>query len=414
MAKGQIVEVLASGKRRTVAKPKKPGETVYVQLPDERPAELYEFEDEAGKAPQYLDAALQGVMTELGSRDDEAKVTVKRITIGNGVKKEAWLYECHPREFSFAQLQEDYGEGDYRITIYGQQEGSNYKIIHADKKLTIGGLRGGRKPKSETGTEIVPASNPNDLTRAIASAISGPMQALVQTLAGMMPKATSRADVIAEMSQMATLMQMLKGEAAPAMNPLDALEKAVALMQANRSAPVLNEDGEVSPNAVLVQGIQLVKEFFSAARESKTAQPAALPAPARPAAPAAPVSPAPSEDDAMKLMLKLQMKMFLNAAVNQSDPLTYATILYEQAPDEIIAKLQGADWFAELTKIEPGFSQHKAWCEQVRAEVLAALAEESSTEIPPLPLTAPGDKGISSADAPASGTVAPGNAARDS
>lgn len=413
MSKGQI-EII--GDTRRVKVPKKPRETVYVQLPAERLPERFDGEEENDHL-QYMDAALQGVLAEVGARGDESKVIVKRIVSGNGVKREDWLFECAPSEFSVTDIQESYGAGLYRVMVHGRQEGSNYTIIHANKKISIGDPKSG--PVKRDAAALVPsAGNPNDLTRAIASAISGPMTALAQTLAQMMPKATSRADAIAELAQMAQLMQTMRGPASPAVDPFIALEKAITLMNASKSAaPVLNEDGEISPNAVLLQGIGLVKEFFNAARTPNVAvEPApALAAPQEIPRPAPATPPSLSETDAMNLMLKLQMKMFLNAAVNGSDPVSYATLIYEQAPEDLLVKLESPEWFAELLKIEPGFAPHRDWCEQVRAEVLAAIGEERAEGAKGgASLTGGADKGINSADASQPGGTTPGNAARNS
>lgn len=415
MAKTRVIEAknFPQGTRG-----RKPSDVVYVEVPPERPEELFGFNDEP-EGTKYMDAALGGVLIELGERDDEAKVVVKRRETHNGVRKDVWLFECHPKGFSIPDIQEHYGAGDYRVTVYGNQEGSNYKkIVHADKLVSIGDTRDGKKPDALAGVPAL-ASSQNEMTRALTAAISEPLRALAGAMAQMMPKQTSRADVIAEMTQLATLMQTMKGETPVPVDPLAALERAVSLMtNAKGAAPVLNEDGEVSPNAILAQGIALVREFFQAAKREAVVAAAPMPAlsapvqVAGPVAPAAPATAAQSAEDAeMKLFLKMQTMMLLNAARNDGDPETYAALIYEQAPDDVLEKLMGDKWFEELCALDPGFSAFRPWCEKVRAEILAEI------NAPPEPeeLTPEKSKRINAEDAP--GPVqhsAPDPARRDS
>jgi hypothetical protein len=393
---GRTIEVMAGGARRPAA-PKKPSDSVYVQLPEDQPAELFEFREDGDN--QYVDAALQGVMLELGERDDSAKVTVKRIVEAQGQRRKVWLFECHPREFSIPQLQMDFGEGEYQITVYGAQEGSNYKIIHADKRLSIGAARGAGKTDQPASAPAV--RDADQFTRAISVAIAGPLSTLAQALTQMMPKQTSRADMIAELKQFAEMFTAMRPpvDVTPRADPFDSLERAVALLRdAKGAAPIVNEDGEIPPTQILSQGIELLKGFFAAASQRQGAQ-AALPAPGTQPAPAPQLAPPGADIPAaqpaqpqgidMGLFLKMQLGIFLNAARNDSDPITYGAILYEQAPDEILAKLESAEWFAELCKLEPGFSAHREWCEKVRAEVIAALHE-----------TPEGEEATASAEAP--------------
>jgi hypothetical protein len=352
---------------------------------------------------------------------------VKRRELHNGVRKDVWLFECHPKAFSVSDIQEHYGAGDYRVTVYGNQEGSNYKkIVHADKLVSIGDTRNGKKPAAEIAgaPALAGLGNANELTRALTAAISEPLRALAGAMAGMMPKQTSRADVIAELAQMATLMQTMRGEAPAPVDPFLALERAVTLMGNAKAgaAPILGEDGEVSPNAVLAQGIALVREFFQAAKRDQSgaggainAQPhPALAAPhAAPAPAVAPVAPAPAasaEDAEMKLFLKMQTMMLLNAARNDGDPLTYAALIYEQAPEEILDKIVGDNWFAELCALDPQFSAFKPWCEKVRAEILAELNAPAEPDA----LTAEAAKRINGEDASSGSQSAPDPASGNS
>lgn len=89
-----------------------------------------------------------------------------------------------------------------------------------------------------------------------------------------------------------------------------------------------------------------------------------------------------------------QLAILVHAAKNDSDPDLYATLIYEQAPDEILDKLQSDKWFEELCALDPQFAPFRTWCEKVRGAVIAALNEPG------------GEEGDDLTDKPAAATVA--------
>ncbi|MGH6795924.1 MAG: hypothetical protein ACREDH_12205 [Methylocella sp.] len=362
----------------------------HVVIPDEQPEKFFDEPPEPGT---YAEGALAGLMTELGAREDaDAKVTVKKIEIKNGTKKELWLFECEPEAFSIADVQEHYGEGEYRIVVYGKIPGTNYRTaILANKRFSVAGLKDGATPKALSGVQssILPAHPaPSFAPEALAKAIA---ESLAVVFAPLMRQAPTRADTLAELREMGAIFSAMRGAVPAQADPIDMLARVLPLLKsAAPAAPILNDDGEVSENAVLNGGISLVRELFAAARDQKGAAPTLLPsapgvnpvpADARIAPPAAP-----EQDDAMlgKLLVKTQLVVLLNAAKMDSDPETYAALIYEQAPDEVIDKLQAANWFEELLALEPAFAPYRPWVEKVRVEVLAALAEESDPDLPSL------------------------------
>ncbi len=403
----KTVEVIPA--RRTPRKPKaeavRPSEVRYIELPpeDERAPELYDALDlDGGGKPDYVDAALAGVMADLGASDEDAKVTVWRVSAVQGTRKQEWLFECHPREFSIPQLQADFGAGEYRVRVYGKQEGTNYRVVHADKRINIGEARGA--VKKETALGAMPAAIPQDISKSIADALAAPLSALAQIVAGSVKQAPTRAQMLAELREMREIFGP-SVNAAPA-DPFAALRSAIELVKQAQPAPsIVNDDGEVSPTALIAKGIDVVQHFFEAARGNAGAQPSpeALPAPGQAAAvpmqpnPAAPVPSQSAAEDEMGLYLKTQLKMLLHAARSGADTSLYSELIYQQAPDEVIAILQSDQWFAELVKLEPGFAAVKPWAEKVRAEVMEALDEETH-EAQAAALTPESGKGINGAD----------------
>jgi hypothetical protein len=348
--------------------------------------------DSAIEEADYLAPALQGILTELGAADDEAKVTVSKIEIQGGIKKQAFLFECHPNEFNAQDVQEAYGPGDYQIRVYGKQEGTNYKVIHANKKITIGPTREQAKAKQLPAPVAAAPQDGSNVAKAIAEALAPVMAAQAALLQQVVGKGSSRADTLAEFKMMAELFKP-----ASSGGELSSLKTALELVR-----PLMGEKGgagldeESGPYAVILKAL----ETFAPALAAKAAGPGTLQIEDKSnkaAAPAAGAAAQPTEEEQMKIALRMQLAVVLNAAKMESDPQMYAALIYENAPDDLLAKLQGETWFAELCDIEPGFKDFKPWCEKVRAEVLeeikAANAPESAE------LTASAEAGKTARDA---------------
>jgi len=345
------------------------------------PPELFDPDAESAG----LDSALQAVVTELAGRDDESKVTVFQLTVERGQKRESYLYECPAAEFTLEDLQASYGAGDYRVKVYGRQAGTNYRTIHANKRVAIGTPRAVAR-----GTAGVPVAQsapgaPLDVSRAVADALAAPLGALVNAIAALSARGNDRASVIAEMKGFAEIFGVMRPAAAAAPDPLAGLgmlkQMADLVQSLSASRAPLNDDGEISGNAVLYKGIETVANMIQAARGQAAPDAAALPAPDAAALPAPSIAALPAqsiEDTEMRLKVKMQMLLFLNAAKSNLDTDLYANLILEQAPDEIIDAFAAENWFEQLTQIEAGFLPHKTWCEKLRGEVLSGLTSDDA------------------------------------
>lgn len=345
----------------------------------------------------YLAPALQGILTELGAADDEAKVTVSKIEIQGGIKKQAFLFECHPSEFNAQDVQEAYGPGDYQIRVYGKQAGTNYKVIHANKKITIGPTRDQAKQKQLPAPVAAVPQDGSSVAKAIAEALAPVMAgqaALIQQIIG---KGSSRADTLAEFKLMAELFKPAPGNSEG--NSLATLKTAIELVRPLAGGGNGGKlDEESGPWAVILKALDTFGDHLKVA---KPAAPSGAPALAAPVA-GADAGGQPSEEEQLKIALRMQLAVVLNAAKMDSDPQMYAALIYENAPDDLLAKLQGATWFEELCNIEPGFKDFKPWCEKVRVEVLEEIKVASEPEQPDLTAGAGSSKTAKDAK-PASG-----------
>lgn len=361
-----------------------------VRMPEQRDPELFDPDAEIGD--DILPSALQGVLTELGEADDEAKVTVKRIEVANGVRKEVWLFECHPTAFNIADVQESYGEGEYKIIVYGAQPGTKYKVIHANKKISIGPPRSGAAPKALAAVPAVTAAPQSELARALADSLAGPMMVMAKAVEGLaQQRGGSRKELLEELTVLAGIMKPAQpaGDQSSLMTAITLAEKFSGL--AKGGAEIDSESGPwmVLREAVAQLGGPLAEMMRS--RQAAPTAPAAGEIPAQPqsalariqnsggAAAAVEIMPQTNaaESDPTMLALRMQLGVLLTAAKGAADPELYGELIYQQAPDEVIEKLQSENWFEELCKLEPAFQPHKEWCAAVRKIVVDLLAEDA-------------------------------------
>lgn len=358
-----------------------------VLIPEGEPnAELFDggaLDDDA-----VMEPALQSVMAELGANDDQAKVTVSRVQNVNGIKKELYLFESHPSQFTLQDLQEAYGEGDYRIKVYGKQPGTNYKVIHANKLVSIGPTReqakGIAKPAALGSNVTVQNSGGSEVAKAIADTLAPILAAQGALLAKLAngDGGAGRKALLEEMEIMARITGA--GKQADPFSGMENLLKVVTLVKGLTSNDGAGLDAESGPYAVIMEGLRTFGSLVHQGKNTAAPAPAATQRLASPHPSAQPVpdnaaaaAPQPDPEDQEEIMfLRAQLAILLSAAKANGNPETYAGLIYEQAPDEILAMVEADDYFVKLCEIVPEFAPHKEWCESVRALVLADLKDD--------------------------------------
>ncbi|MCS6947866.1 MAG: hypothetical protein NZM12_09645, partial [Steroidobacteraceae bacterium] len=310
-----------------------------------------------------------------------------RMTLENGVRKEAFLYECHPSAFSLSDLQESYGAGDYRVKVFGIKPGTNYRVIHANKKISVGPSREQAKGKlpSAIGTAPVPAST-DALTQALAQAIGEPMklvaQALTQTIQA---QKHSRAEALAEVKELAQLAGI--GQRAP--DPMGQLQTLLGMLATIKSATgsdAESADPEAAPWGMLKEAVRVFGDVLKTSQTARANGPVSVPAPvpsinAIPVPATSPVTtPAnASQDDPMKLWLQAQLTLVTLAAANNDDPEKWAVRVYEDAPDDVLAAILAPDWETKLQTLAPGLVPFRDWCAKVREHLQRIVAEDAQS-----------------------------------
>jgi len=333
--------------------------------------------DRGDDAREYFepDADVTRLLVDLGKDSTESKVIVFKVPTDRGkATREQWLFECPPADFSPAILQSEYGEGTYRIRMYGEHPESGEYGLLLNRFYDVGPARrsmvpvnGGAHAALAGGTVV----NVPDVTKGVIDAIA-PMLAAVMGNKNAVP---TRAEMLQEMKLYAEIFKP-----APVADPMAQFAQFMTLAKTMGLGGAEVADPEAAPWQVLMEGLRTFKEM--AARGAPAAAAPALPAPGAPGAadpgalaPAAPVNP--EDANEMNIMLKGQLIALRVAAQANDDPEKWAGRIYEDAPDEIIAVLMDNEkWFAELLKLEPGFASLKPWAEKVRGIVVKAIQDD--------------------------------------
>jgi len=331
-----------------------------------------------GDGEEFEDASITRFLVERASGASDATVKVFRAAGSpapdkSKLPRDQFLYQCGPEDFTEEFLQSDYGAGTYRIRLYGSM-GGNYGLI-VNRLLEIGPPPRSKMPAPLGAVQpagvTVNAGDGSEIARAMTQAMAPIVAALTTVLQQVLGGQNSRQQSLAELKELAAIVGLSGGQR----NTADPMTQLTSMVQLAKE--LIGEGGgdgprEPSTGALLMKAI----ENFAPMLQGKLPggapqQPAQLPAPAPSAQPTQQ-----PQGDAVSLALKAQLLVLLNAARAGSEPQVYATLIYENAPDEVLDVLESPQWFAELCRLEPGFATVRPWAEQVRAIVLAAIAQE--------------------------------------
>lgn len=349
----------------------------YIEIPD-------------GMEAPPPDAELDALLAQLGETGDSlAKVMVYRERVEGGRSRREFLYECPPSEFQLPALQETYGAGDYRVTVYGT--GSTGRTAILSNKLHSVGMSRAQIQQATLAAALpaapapalAPATDPAALAQVVAAALAQPLSALVETVRA---SQTSRGAMLGEMEALARILRpaepsapVIAPAAPPMVGPMETfrLAKEMAGFLSGRKP---DDDGDGAGGVIeKALGAFLAAMTAAQARQGQ-AQPVAAPI-APPAAPAQPVAPGASaafeetEDDEVSLMLKLMLIAAKRGDMDEAP--AWGERVYEAAPDEMLEALALETWWQNLLAVAPAFGAYRPWCEKVREEVLRLKAEDA-------------------------------------
>lgn len=362
--------------------PRKPRNSVQESVMLLRDAALAPDTDIESEPPNV---ALENVLAEL-SDGDGAKVIVSRMEAQGGRGRKAYLFECQPSEFSLAEVQAHYGAGDYSIFVRGP------KGICANRTISIGASReAARAPASAATVQAPPA--------AIHPEVKMMLEQQQRLLELVMARAGGgQTEAIANLKTFAEALGVVRpAQAVPTAHadPLAQFGMFMKFMEQVQGLAKTQVPADADVDTVLLsKGMDLVQGFFTAARDGNLPPPGRTP-PAAPAlalvpppqpappAPAGAAVPLPPDEDEDMQMLKAQMALVMRAAAHDADVETYAGVVFENLPDDMLDQLKSDTWLTALCVIEPRAVNYKPWFEKLRARVLEMLAEESDASSSP-------------------------------
>lgn len=336
------------------------------------------FDDDLTLVEDAMDPALGGLLSELGA-DSDAKVTVHRLTQTGPTRKEIYCYECPPADFRIADIQESYGEGEYAVRVYVRNSETGKMPCRANKRVTLAA-----PPKKLAGVPaLAPAQN---FEAALISALERQAASTREMLA---PLLAVRAPAVDPMVQFETFSRIMKNmqPAAPAggMGDLGNLRNVIELVKSLQPETPVDPD---NPNALLLKGLEFLTNTVAAKRGEQPALPAsaeaspmdrafvpAVPLASVPVPPAGGAAPQPTEEEEMKLFLK----MLLNAAQANADIEEWADKIAQFASDEALDELEKPEWFARLVALAPECAAQQPWLTRVRDRAIALISEEEKT-----------------------------------
>lgn len=354
-----------------------------------------QFDDDGADlgSDTYNELALSRLLTELGESSQRANIIVYKVERQGGAKKDVRLFETTPAEFSWSEIQAEYGGGDYRVMVYRTyRDADDVRDRYGVSSNKMYSIAAPRK-KDLPALGAAPQSG-NDIAAAIAAA----MRPVLETQAQLMTMISgggaggSRKAMLEEMQMMAGIIRPA-GAAPVESDPLAQLSRLMKMSAEVRALGGDGGDGGGDPGMLAMnKAIELLANIFAQRAQQPTASVQSLPAPAPAvasgqadsAAGAGGSGSAGAQPEAAD-MNRIQNSIFrsyleiANTAASTGAPVdTYADLVATHAPDDVLNTLEhDPEWFAALVKIHPGVSPYGAWYGQLRVKVLEYLAEEA-------------------------------------
>lgn len=364
-----------SGGRRTIVTPANRLPAVAVATAE---GELNPLGSPDELAAVDIEKDIKRAMSELGEGITGAKVQVFRYI--KGERKPFYATTYLPDAFSLERLADDCGGGNYDIIVYAPQIDENgrptnmLKIVARSRQTIDGAPKSIKRPDPEPAPNTVAA--PSDVA-LLASA----MQKGFEQMAASLAKATERPSLIETLKELVAVKSLFSDGTARGPDPLEQFERFLKMQDTMKSA-FERLPADASDNSLL---LALGKDFLSMFKKATDAPPpAALPNPEvvsedpliqeRPVPVPGPENPPVSvnspEENPMNLIFKGYVNLLVTNAKANNDVEPIAQTIYDQAPDDLLAKLFATDaWLDELAKFNPQVKLYPQWFEKLRARI---------------------------------------------
>ena len=328
---------------------------------------------EGGDVEDSPDAALLGVLAELGESDDKAKVNLYRIPSEKG-KPDAYITSFQPSEFDMDAIALKFGGGTYRVRVY-----NSASKLSANKIISI------EAPKVIEKVEAIqaPALDVSAIVSAIAE--SGKQQAaiLAAALQSLNKPQETESQMLNRMMMYKELFGANQAQQAPQYNPVELLKTGIEIAQ-------MGGDGGGN-NAWVSKALETFAPLMGQVLAQNQAQPQAQQRQTPRALPqAAPKvenqlstqteQTQPTEDDPMNLMMRAYIGMLSNAAKSNASTEEWANNILDNVPaaqlPEIEGLLRSSDWQEKLAQLAPAVNQYPQWFSELRDTVIFFIDED--------------------------------------
>lgn len=323
-----------------------------------------------------LNPALAQIYSELGG-DGEKRVTVYVYLLNDTSGKEARVWQGPPDDYDLMALAKRFGSGDYRVKIYAPTERGNPGVranqvipilLDPADDARIVAMRRGDIPLV---AGVPPVQSSSDMARMIAEAVRAAM-----------PVQVAAPDPLAMMDRLASVMQKIIPQTAPAahadgfketLSNIGGLMSLVKQLSGGDDSP-RDRGGRVDKEGfLLTKGAAIVERLFEKHLSENPKPPSTDQSVSEPdqQPQLTPEQIAEIEEMRLALMYVLRKAKAGNA------PEEVADLIYDDVPDELFVELyNNPQWFETLCANEPGFIPFKDWCIKLRAKLLEFAAED--------------------------------------
>lgn len=321
-----------------------------------------------------IEANIKRAIVELGEHVASSKVQVWRWIKGERQPKYVTTYA--PDAFSLERVAEDCGGGVYEIKVYAPQiedDGTAkglLKLVARPRIELDGPAKVIRRPEPEPASPQVPAQV--DGLALLVKTLADRFEKMDERLARM----NDRPSMVETLKELVAIKSLFSSDAPRGPDPLEQFGKFLEMQDKMKSA-LDRLPSDASDNTLL---LALGKDFLSMFKKATDA-PAQLPNPGPdadpplgasapgPENPPQPITSVP-EEDPMNLIFKGYVNLLVSNAKANNDIEPIAQTIYDQAPDDLLAKLFATEsWLDELAKLNPAVKLYPQWFEKLRARI---------------------------------------------
>lgn len=322
-----------------------------------------------------IDDTLNSITSEFDADANDVVIFMKVYRVQEKSGKSAWLFNCQPEELPIMEkLRDSYGTGIYQVRVYKNKKlyrRFNYQI---------------EAPKP--GQPLVPPPAPTtDLASLIAAMNAQADRNFIQMKEILLQSNSHGNGGGTPVNWTAIIAAIPAGiTAIRALMP----DNTATLLKFMEIAGNFSGNGkETNMWDIAKEALGALPHLAEMAKSQQSLVPVPAPVPARVPirAPAPTGSPQPSAENNQAMQfeaIKNQVNMLVNAALRGSDPGTYADLIIDNVPPEMIKQYLTQDTLlSDLAKINPRVTECETWFVQLKMELLEILGESVPDNLTP-------------------------------